>query len=500
MSPVTSRSTTWRSFIQGRWQEPTTDETFDVLEPSTGSRLAKVVACTAADVDAAVSSAREAFDKEWRWRTPRERAGTLRLIANKIREQADELAELETRENGKPIRDARAFDITVAHLTFDYFASLAESMSGRILDQGPIQARITYEPYGVIAAILPFNWPPIHFANKCAAALAAGNTVVVKPGEQAPLTVLRLTELANEVLPPGVLNAVPGPAAGVALAAHPGIGRVTFTGSSETGRKVMASAAANLIPSTMELGGKNAFIVFDDADTGAAVKAALEAMYFNQGEACTSTARILVQQSVHDEVLTAFAAATQRLVVGDGLDAATDIGPMVDGRQRDRIREYVEIGKGEGARVVAEGSIPDSDALRNGFYVAPVVFADVRPEMRIAQEEIFGPVACFISFATEAEALEIANGTAYGLTAAVFTSDPRRADRLVARLEVGMVFVNNYFRGSLLGSPFGGVKASGFGRETTEDTLHEFLRSKNARFPSGERAIPCWQTAERVMS
>ncbi|HEY5333305.1 MAG TPA: aldehyde dehydrogenase family protein, partial [Solirubrobacterales bacterium] len=479
---------------------PESDRTFTVLQPATGEVLATVASCGPADVDRAVGSARTAFEDDWRWRTPRERAGFLRQIAALIRKHADELAALETRENGKPIRDSKAFDVTIAHLTFDYFASLGETLADKLLHQGPIRAQVLHEPYGVIGAILPFNWPPVHFGNKCAAALAAGNAVVIKPGEQAPLTVLRLVELANQVLPAGVLNAVPGPDAGIALSSHPGIDRITFTGSSATGRRVMASAAANLVPTTMELGGKNALIVFADADLDAAVKGALEGMFFNQGEACTSTARILVEDSVHDEVLARFAAATERLAVGDGLDASTDIGPMVDAAQRDRVLDYVEVGKAEGARLVAQASLPEEESLRNGFWVAPTVFADVVPGSRLAQEEIFGPVACFMRFSGEAEALEIANGTEYGLTAAVYTSDMARADRLVQRLDAGMIFVNNYFRGSLLGSPFGGNKASGFGRETTAETLFEFMRLKNARYPGGSRPIPVWASVERVTS
>ena len=488
-----------QAFIGGTWRDGSTGATFAVLEPSTGQELARVAACGEEDVDAAVRDARRAFDEDWRMRSPRERAGLLRAVAARIRENLDELAELESREVGKPKRDALRFDVTVAHVTFDFFAGLADTLAGSILEQGPIEARIVPEPYGVVGAILPFNWPPIHFANKCAAALAAGNTVVIKPGDQAPLTVLRLVELANEVLPPGVLNAVPGPDAGAPLAAHRGVGRLTFTGSSPTGRRVMASAAQNLTPSTMELGGKNALIVLEDADLDVALRSALEGMYFNNGEACTSTARLLVHDSIHDEFLERFAAASERLVVGDNLDPATDIGPMVDEAQRDRVLSYIEIGEQEGARVVVRGRLPEDERLRDGFFVPPVVFADVTADMRIAQEEIFGPVACFMRFSTEDEAVEIANGTDYGLTAAVFTQDRHRAERLAARLEAGMVFVNNYFRASLLGSPFGGIKDSGFGREGAPETLHEFLRSKNVRYAT-DRPIPVWETAERVLS
>jgi acyl-CoA reductase-like NAD-dependent aldehyde dehydrogenase len=459
-----------------------------------------VDACGAAEVEAAVASARRAFEEDWRDRPVRERAQLLRTVAERIRDQADELAELECRENGKPRRDARQFDVNFAHATFDYFAGISVALHGEVVPQGPIEAHVVREPYGVVGAILPFNWPPIHFAAKCAPALAAGNTVVVKPGEQAPLTVLRLVEIANEVLPPGVINAVTGIEAGVALAAHPGLGRLTFTGASATGRKVMAAAAQTLTPPTMELGGKNALLVFPDADLDVALAGAIEGMFFNQGEACTATSRLLVHEDVHDAFLERFTQAAMRLVVGDGLDEATDLGPMVDARQQQRVLDYIEAGVAEGARLVAQGEVPADERLRGGFFVAPTVFADVRPDMRIAQEEIFGPVVCFMRFSTENEAVEIANGTPYGLTAAVFTRDGDRARRLARRLEAGMVFVNNYFRASLLGSPFGGVKDSGFGREGAPETLLEFTRTKNVRFPSQQSEVPVWQSVQRILS
>jgi acyl-CoA reductase-like NAD-dependent aldehyde dehydrogenase len=486
------------AFISGEWHTGSAPNQFEVLNPATAHPIARVDACGRDEVDTAARAAQAAFE-EWRWRAPRERGRLLGQVAGIIREHAAELAQLESRENGKPARDALRFDVTYAHMTFDYFAGLADTLSGEIVDQGSIQAHVIREPYGVVGAILPFNWPPIHFAAKCAPALAAGNSVVIKPGEQAPLTVLRLVELANQVLPPGLLNAVTGIDAGIALAAHPGLGRLTFTGASDTGRKVMASAARTLTLPTMELGGKNALIVFPDADLDAALSAAIEGMFFNQGEACTATARILVHDNVYDEVVERFAIATRRLVVGEGIDPATDIGPMVDRRQQERVLSYVQIAHQEGARLVAKGTTPNDPRLARGFWVAPTVFADVTPDMRLAQEEVFGPVAGFMRFSTEAQALEIANGTAYGLTAALFTGDLERARRMAARLEAGMVFVNNYFRASLLGSPFGGVKDSGFGREGAPETLHEFTRTKNIRYPSALEPIPEWESARKVL-
>jgi acyl-CoA reductase-like NAD-dependent aldehyde dehydrogenase len=485
----------WGAFIGGAFVEAGDAETFAVMEPATGRQIARVVSGGADLVDRAVAEARRAYGP-WRDLSPRERGRLLRLVAAKIRAHVEELAELEAREVGKPRRDALRFDLSYCHAGYDYYAGLADTLHGEIVDQGPIEARVIYEPYGVVAAILPFNWPPIHFTKKCAPALAAGNTVVVKPGEQAPLTVLRLVELANEVLPPGVLNAVPGGAAGPALTAHPKVERITFTGATATGQRVLKSAAENVTYATMELGGKNALMVLADADLDAAVDVALEGMFYNQGEACTSTARILVHDSIHDDFLDRFAQATKRLVVGDGLDPATDVGAMVDAAQRDKVLAYLQTGLDEGARLVTQGALPADERLKDGYWVAPVVLADVTPGMTLAQEEIFGPIACVMRFSTEDEAIEICNGTAYGLTAAICTTDLARAGQIARRLEAGMVFVNNYMRRAFLGSPFGGVKGSGFGRENAVETLHEFVRSKNVRFPSGRGQIPVWPPAD----
>jgi acyl-CoA reductase-like NAD-dependent aldehyde dehydrogenase len=497
MQRVDLSGTPWGPIVDSRWTDAGVEGSFVVLNPATGSPLAEVRDSTEATVDVAVAASRAAFPG-WRSRSPRERAQLLRGVATVIRAHSEELAELESLENGKPARDALAFDVTYAHLTFDYFGGLAETVTGTLLQQGAIDAHIIPEPYGVIGAILPFNWPPIHFAAKVAPALATGNTIIIKPGEQAPLTVLRMVELANSVLPAGVLSAVTGVQGGIALSAHPGVDRLSFTGAPDTGRKIMASAAPNLTPSTMELGGKNALLVFPDADLDNALTHAIDGMYFNQGEACTSTARILVHDDVHDEFLARFAAATERLVVGEGIDPSTDLGPMVDQKQQARVLSYIDIAKAEGARLVTQGDIPSEERLSGGFWVRPTVFADVTHDMRVAREEVFGPVATFLRFSTEDEALRIANGTEFGLTAAVFTADLARAKRLAAGLEVGMVFINNYFRASLLGSPFGGVKASGFGREGAEETLRDYVRSKNVRYPSGLRPVPEWVSAARV--
>ncbi len=482
----------WGPFIGGRFLDLDAADTFDVIEAATARPLASVIAASDEIVDAAVLDARRAHDELWRGLSPKERGALMRQVAARIRDHAEEIAEICAREVGKPVRDALRVDVLSCHSSFDYYAGIAESVHGEILDQGPIEARVYYEPYGVVAAILPFNWPPIHFSKKCAPAIAVGNTVVIKPGEQAPLTILRLVEIANEVLPPGVINAVSGLSAGAALASHPRVERISFTGATATGRKVMESAAKNLTFTTLELGGKNALLVLDDADVEDAVRIAIEGMFYNQGEACTSTSRILVQSPLYDAFAAEFVRATGELVVGDPLHADTDIGPMVDGRQMLRVGEYIKTGVAEGARVLYRGSVPDDPELGDGFYVAPVVFGDVTAGMTIAREEIFGPVAALMRFETDDEAVAIANSTDYGLTAAISTRDETRAGRLAARLEAGMVFVNNYTRRNFIGSPFGGVKGSGYGREYAAETMHEFVRAKNVRYPSGRGVIPVW--------
>jgi acyl-CoA reductase-like NAD-dependent aldehyde dehydrogenase len=342
-----------------------------VLEAANGRPLAQLATADAAMVDRAVTDARAACEAGWRDLSPKERGGLLREVAAVIREHADELAELTAREAGKPMRDARRVDIVSCHSGFDYYAGIADTVHGEILDQGPVEARVAYEPYGVVAAILPFNWPPIHFAKKCAPALAVGNTVVVKPGEQAPLAVLRLTELANRVLPPGVLNAVTGIEAGAVLASHPRVERISFTGATATGRKVLESAARNITYATLELGGKNALLMLDDADLDQAVTVAIEGMFYNQGEACTSTSRILVHSSLYDDFARLFVERTAALVVGDPLEPQTDIGPLVDGRQRDRVLAYLETGINEGAELLYRGEAPHTAGLSEGFFVPP---------------------------------------------------------------------------------------------------------------------------------
>jgi acyl-CoA reductase-like NAD-dependent aldehyde dehydrogenase len=487
----------WPAIIDG--QAVWTGASFCVEEPATGEMLATVASCTQEDVAHAIAAAHRAFQEDWRWRTARERGGLLQAAAQLMRIHRDELGRLETLETGKPLDQAVGFDMVAAADAFALYGGLAESLAGQAIPQGPILSYTIMEPYGVVGVILPFNWPPIHLAVKIAPALAAGNTVVVKPAEQAPLTVLRVAEMLNEIFPAGVINVVPGDGsvAGRVLVADERVRKLTFTGSTATGRVVLRSAAENLTPATLELGGKNPLIVFDDADIALATEGAVEGMFFNQGEACTAASRIFVHEPVMHEFLARFSVAVGRLKVGDGLDRDTDLGPMVTRAQQQRVLDYVRVGLAEGARILVQGEVPDDPRLRGGFFVAPTVLVDVKPQMRVAREEIFGPVVVVMPFTDEDEAIALANGSEYGLVAAVYTRDMVRAQRIARKFDSGVVFVNNYNRG-FLGTPFGGVGSSGYGREQAVTTINEFAQPKTVRVPSGIGTVPVWNAARRV--
>jgi betaine-aldehyde dehydrogenase len=415
-------------------------------------------------VEQAVRAAHAAH-LDWKQRPARQRGHYLRKVADVIRAHADEIAALESLEMGKPITQARSFDVEAAISIFDYFGSMVEVLPSQARDYGPVFDVTTLEPFGVIAGIVPFNWPPIHTAGKTAPALAVGNAIVLKPPEQTPSVVLRMVELIQSVLPDDVVHVVPGAGAvGAALAGHPLVGKVSFTGSPATGSAVLRTAADNLTPTLMELGGKNPLLVFDDADLHEALLAAIDGGFFNQGEACTAASRILVQDNIFTEFERRLATAVGRLRVGDGADPATEVGPLVTAAQQKRVLEYLDIGAAEGAHIAAQAPLPSDPRLANGFYVPPTLLTDVAPDMRVATEEIFGPVVALIPFSDEDEAVRIANGTEFGLVAGVFTRDSDRVMRVSRQINAGTVFVNNYFRVAV-GSGFGGIGHSGFGRE-----------------------------------
>ena len=440
---------------------------------------------------------------DWKERPPRQRGRYLRKAAEVIRAHADEIAALESLEMGKPITQARQFDVEAAISIFEYFGSLVEVLPSQARDYGPVFDLTTLEPFGVIAGIVPFNWPPIHTAGKTAPALAVGNAIVLKPPEQTPSVVLRMVELIQSVLPSDLatdlVQVVPGAGAvGAALAAHPLVSKVSFTGSPQTGSAVLRTAADNLTPTLMELGGKNPLLVFDDADLQEALLAAIDGGFFNQGEACTASSRILVQDTIFAEFESRLATAVSRLRVGDGADPATDVGPLVTAAQQKRVLDYLDIGVAEGARIAAQAPLPSDPRLANGFYVPPTLLTDVTPDMRVATEEIFGPVVTLIPFSGEDEAVRIANGTQFGLVAAVFTQDSDRVMRVSRQIRAGTVFVNNYVRVAV-GTGFGGIGHSGFGREHAQETLAEYGYHKTVRLAHRRDELPRWAAADRVL-
>jgi acyl-CoA reductase-like NAD-dependent aldehyde dehydrogenase len=490
-APTLTRSRT-------RWSSASTDDQFVVLNPATGQPVTVVQGAGPDEVDQAVRAAHAAH-LSWKQRPARERGHYLRQIADILRARADEIAELESLEMGKPITQARQFDVEAAIAIFDYFGSVVEVLPNQARDYGPVLDVTTLEPYGVIAGIVPFNWPPIHTAGKIAPALAVGNAVVLKPPEQTPSVVLRMVELIQSVLPDRVVHAVPGKGeVGAKLAGHPLVGKVSFTGSPRTGAAVLRTTAANLTPTLMELGGKNPLVVFDDADLHEALLAAVDGGFFNQGEACTAASRILVQDSIYAEFAAKLCAAVSRLRVGDGADPATDVGPLVTQEQQQQVLEYLKIGEAEGARIAAQAPLPDDPQLADGFYVAPTVLTGVTPDMRVAREEIFGPVVALIRFSDEDEAVRIANDTPFGLVGAVFSQNTDRALRVSRQIRAGAVFVNNYHR-IAIGTGFGGVGHSGFGREHAQETLAEYGYTKTIRLATRRDELRYWTAASRVL-
>lgn len=342
--------------------------------------------------------------------------------------------------------------------------------------------------------------PPIHFGGKGAPALAAGNTIVFKPGEQAPLTVMRMTEIVSQVLPPGVIQAVPssGIALPQALVTHPKIKKITFTGSTKVGSIVSKLAADNIVPVSLELGGKNAMVVLGDADIDLAVRHAIDGAYFNQGEACTASSRFLVHSSVHDEFVQKLSVGVRRLKVGDGANEETDVGPVVTQAHQRKVEDYLSIGLSEGAKVAAQASKPTDSRLSKGFYIQPTLFTEVTRDMRIAREEIFGPVATVCKFESTEEAISIANEPEYGLVASVFSKDLTEAMRIARYLDAGMIFLNNYNR-MAIGTPFGGTKHSGHSREHCLETLKEYTWAKNMRYPTGLGVVGGWSRARALV-
>lgn len=448
--------------------------TFQDIDPGTGAVLAEVARCGPTEINDAVEAARQA-QPAWVARSPADRALILRRIAELIRRDSDELTRAESLDTGKPLSQAAA-DVAVAARYFDYYAGAVEALFGDTVPLGKsVFAYTLLEPHGVTGHIIPWNYPVQMVGRTVAPALAAGNCCVLKPAEEAPLSPGWIARLALEAgLPPGAFNVVPGmgPEAGAALAAHPGLDHLSFTGSTEVGRLVAKAAAENVVPVTVELGGKSPNIVFADADLDRTVPAIVRSIVQHAGQTCSAGSRLLVEESIRDTVVAAVAEQFRLLQLGYGLDDP-DVGPLISERQRQRVEELVMQGR-EQASLIVGGTKPD----RPGFFYEPTLLGDVAPELPIAQEEVFGPVLVASTFTDLDEAITLANGTPYGLVAGVWTQDIGRAHRLAAELEVGQVFVNTYGAGGGVELPFGGRKLSGHGREKGFAGLLAYTRAK----------------------
>jgi acyl-CoA reductase-like NAD-dependent aldehyde dehydrogenase len=464
-------------FINGESTESASGELRDLYEPATGEPLAKVAVANAHDVDRAVEAARAALEGDWARTAPTERSRLLHALADALVANRKELAELESRNVGKAISSVKA-ELAQAVENFRFYGSAIASIAGR---SNPVGGSLLFyslkEPVGVCGQIVPWNYPLMMTTWKLAPALAAGCTIVLKPDSATPLSALRMAELASEVgFPPGTINVVPGPGTtvGAHLVKHPGVEKVAFTGSTATGAEIMRLASDGIKRLILELGGKSPNLVFADANLDDAIPSSVWSIYYSAGQSCEARSRVLVESSIYDDFVARFSEAAASLKVGDPLDPETQVGSLISNEHRDRVHGYVETGREEGAEVVTGGEAVDG----KGAFYPPTVLAQVDNSMRVAQEEIFGPVVTIIPFEDEKDATRIANDVRYGLMATVWTGDPGRGHRLARRIKAGTVGINMPFT-AFPGIPFGGYKQSGFGRELGLETLDDYLETKS---------------------
>jgi acyl-CoA reductase-like NAD-dependent aldehyde dehydrogenase len=479
-----------RLLIGGEFVDPVDGATIEVRDPHDGSLLAEVAEARAEDVDRAVAAAGRAFDG-WRHTPAAERGRLLLRLADAIEAHAAELALLETRDTGHPLRDSTNLDVPRTAATFRYFGGMADKHQGTVVpvERGFLNY-VTREPLGVVGQIVPWNFPLMFTSWKLGPALAAGNTVVLKPAELTPLSTLRVAELITEVgFPPGVVNVVPGygPVAGQRLVEHPDVAKVSFTGSTAVGRSVVTGSAGNLKRVHLELGGKGANVVFPDADLPAAVAGTAFGVFHNQGQACIAASRLIVHAAVAGEFLDRLVALARSIRLGDPKDPATEMGPLTSPGHRDRVLSYTKLATDEGGELITGGQPPADPALAAGCYVQPTVVR-AQPGHRVAREEVFGPFMTVHTFRTEAEALAVANAVDYGLGGGLWTRDLSRAHRFARELRAGMVWVNTYKRVNP-GSPFGGVGASGYGREMGFEAMREYTEAKSV-WVNVDAAVP----------
>ena len=472
-----------RMLIDGKWLEAASGKTFETHNPATGEVLARVAEGDAEDIDRAVAAARRAFTGPWSKFKPFERQALLLKLADLVERHFDELAMLDTLDMGAPISRTRGSRLRALGM-LRYYAGQAVSMHGETIENslpGEYMSFTLKEPVGVVGAIIPWNGPLTATIWKIGPALATGCTVVLKPAEEAPLTPLRLAELCQEAgVPPGVVNVVPGygETAGAALAAHRDVDKVAFTGSHLTGQKIIQASAGNLKRVSLELGGKSPDVVFADADLDAAVPGAGMAVFANSGQICSAGTRLFVERKIYDEFSARVAAYGKSLRVGDGADPETQVGPLVSAEQLERVTGYLAIGRQEGARPLSGGERLTEGALAKGYFVPPTVFADVRDDMRIAQEEIFGPVISAIPFDDIEEVITRANATSFGLGSGLWTRDVTKAHKLARAIRAGSVWINCY-QAMDPAVPFGGYKMSGYGRESGKQHVEEYLNVKS---------------------
>ena len=483
---------TYENFVGGRWQTSKSGQLREIRDPGNGELVAKVQESNREDVQDAVNAARAAFDTgPWRKTSALDRGKFLFKVAEAIRADAARLARLEVQNCGKPLAEAE-FDIADSANCFEFFGGLATKIHGETM-QVPANSLsfVVREPIGVCGQIIPWNYPLLMAAWKLAPALAAGNVCILKPSEMTPLTALELAEIFRRIeLPGGVLSIVTGPGAGVGeeIASNLRIDKIAFTGGTVTGRKVMLGAVANIKKISLELGGKNPNIVFGDADLEAAIDGALFGAFANQGEVCSAGSRLLVDKSIHKPLVEGMLKKVPNIKLGHGLQSGVKMGPLISSAHRDKVEGYIKLGQQEGAKLLCGGKRPNSPELKNGFFVEPTIFDEVKPTMRIAREEIFGPVLTVTPFDSEADAIKIANDTEYGLAAGIWTRNVQRAARVAQEIRAGIVWVNTYHP-TFNELPWGGYKQSGIGRELGLYGIEEYLETKQVNINLDEAPI-----------